>query len=778
MQSSKFVKVFSLSTLVYSATVMAAGQEAATPSMPSQNRTGASSELPFASDTITILGEKAEDQEKLPGSAHKLSEKELKRYDFDDVSSALERIPGVYTRVEDGNGLFPNISIRGVDASRSSKVTIMEDGVMMAPAPYSAPAAYYTPTLGRMRGLEVLKGSSQVKFGPHITGGAVNYLSTEVPTEAKSNAKVGFGAYNDMRSHLLFGNGTSTNNGDFGFLIEGFGREYHDFKKLDPFAGEPNDARDYNNRDVIGKVFWESASAPAQRLELTLGRSERLAEATYLGISDDDFKNDPLRIYNASAFDRLKSTQERAVLRYKLGLGGGSSLETTAYKTSFSRSWYKVETIADYDSDGDGSLDGQSLSIPAAIAGANNGRGLSVLKGDAAGKLGFRDNIRDYETRGIQIQPTLLFGDSIEHRVELGMRLHEDSVVRNQRFDTIERSARGEFTDVDNDSNWYDRGADGSGGHREERARALAVFVSDTIDFGRFHLIPGIRAERIEMELKDFDAPTDNGERSITLAGGGLGASYVSENQWRLFSGVYRGFSPPAPRAAIKSNLDPEYSVSTELGGSIKVKSVQFGLTLFRSDFVDLIVTDNIGGSGTGESENVGEVLSQGVEFEVDSDLAALMSTSFSVPAFTAVTYTDARIMSDATSVDGESLFAGAKKGNEVPYIPTWKIAAGAGYAQGKFGTHLRYRYQSGTYSSANNVNTQTDPVGNPDARYGRVPAHTFYDLTTQYEPAFGAELSFGIQNLFNATPMVSRHPYGPRPAKPRSWFASMSASL
>ncbi len=41
----------------------------------------------------------------------------------------------------------------------------MEDGILIAPAPYSALAAYFNPAAARMSGVEVLMGSSQVRYG-------------------------------------------------------------------------------------------------------------------------------------------------------------------------------------------------------------------------------------------------------------------------------------------------------------------------------------------------------------------------------------------------------------------------------------------------------------------------------------------------------------------------------------------------------------------------------------------------------------------------------------
>ena len=64
---------------------------------------------------------------------------------FTKLYQTKERIflgPGVYSREEAGFGIFPNISLRGVNTLRSAAITMMEDEVNIAPAPYSAPDAY------------------------------------------------------------------------------------------------------------------------------------------------------------------------------------------------------------------------------------------------------------------------------------------------------------------------------------------------------------------------------------------------------------------------------------------------------------------------------------------------------------------------------------------------------------------------------------------------------------------------------------------------------------
>ncbi|NDC89765.1 MAG: TonB-dependent receptor, partial [Bacteroidetes bacterium] len=118
---------------------------------------------------------------RMPGAVDVIGPAELAQFAYSDVGRVLAATPGVYIQEEDGYGLRPNVGIRGSGTERSSKITLMEDGILTAPAPYAAPAAYYFPSIARMHAVEVRKGSSQIESGPYTTGGALNMVSTPIP---------------------------------------------------------------------------------------------------------------------------------------------------------------------------------------------------------------------------------------------------------------------------------------------------------------------------------------------------------------------------------------------------------------------------------------------------------------------------------------------------------------------------------------------------------------------------------------------------------------------
>ena len=152
----------------------------------------------------------------MAGGASLVSAEDLERFQPTDIVRAMRQVPGVSFQLEDGYGLRPNISIRGTATERSSRVTLMEDGVLIAPAPYTAPSAYYFPTFGRIHAIEVLKGPASITQGPYTVGGAINLLSTPIPDERAGMLRGEYGSDATWRLHGWYGSSDE----QWGYLVE------------------------------------------------------------------------------------------------------------------------------------------------------------------------------------------------------------------------------------------------------------------------------------------------------------------------------------------------------------------------------------------------------------------------------------------------------------------------------------------------------------------------------------------------------------------------------
>lgn len=716
---------------------------------------------------IQIIGSR-ENERALVGSGTYLDTSDIRDQNYDDINRVLRKAPGVYIREEDGFGLFPNISLRGVDHGRSAKVMLLEDGIPMAPAPYSAPAAYYSPTAGRMSGIEVLKGSSQVRFGPHITGGVVNYLSTPIPQERETYTKLTFGTDNELRAHAYTGDTIETDGGRFGYLLEAYARENDGFKSIDSapaFSG--SDDTGLSNRDYNVKLSYEPNGERYQRFELSLGRTDLDADETYVGLTEADFADDPFRRYAGTRFDNIETEQTRVALRHYIDLTPNTNLSTVAYYNTFERNWFKLASV-------------NGNNIARAIAeGAGD---LQTLRGQAAGDLSVRANAREYYSAGIKTSLNTQFDTgAVAHDLTASFRVHNDQIDRFQRDTVFSQNADGGIDAIT-------PGADGAAGDRIQEATAYSVSVDDRMEIGRLTLSPGMRYEYVDLEYEQDQRRADGGgspareSGSIDLWGGGLGALWEQTDNLSFNGGVFFGYSPPGPRAILRGGLSEERSVAYELGTSYVSDSGAFEAkaTLFLTDFDDLVVVDNIGASagGSGETTSVGEVRTQGVELGINYDPAIDMGLSYGLPMFVSATYTDASIENASTSGNAESIFSGGSNGNDVPYIPDFQISFGMGYKAQQWGIDAVATYVDSSFGSASNTTQQIDSQGNPDARFGKIDSFFTVDLSGYYELRDGVKVVGGVQNAFDEEYLSSRLPLGPRPGKPRTFYAGLEAQF
>lgn len=691
----------------------------------------------------------------LPGSAAYIDAEEIRNQNYDDINRIVRRVPGVYFREEDGYGIFANLSLRGANANRSTKVTLMEDGVLTSPAPYSAPAAYYTPTAGRMSGIEILKGSSQVRYGPETTGGVVNYLSTPVPLTEAGYVKTTYGTDNDLRVHAHYGDVTETEFGTFSFLFENYHRRNDGFKEIDERPGMNRTDTGLMKNEPMFKMAWEPNSAVPQRLEFKAGYTDLEFDETYLGLSEADFKADPYRRYAASRFDNMDAEQARTYLRHVIEPTSDLRLTTTAYYNEFKRNWFKLNDISE-DPNG-----GNWLSPPQVLAGAFGPGALDVLRGDADGSLRVRANNREYESFGIENRTEFAFETgNLDHAFEVGVRLHKDSERRFQHQTVFEQNDEGAIVDET-------VGAPGSQANRKAESRALALFVQDRIGFNKWTVTPGVRFEHVKYEVKNF-ATGASDDSSLSVFAPGIGVTYDHTEKLSYFSGVYRGISLPGPSANVNNDIDEETTLSFEAGSRYDNRNgFRTELVFFYTDFNDLIVPESIG-SGTSVTENVGEATSYGIEALIGYDPGIANDWSFNNPNTIAFTWTDATLDNDTTSTDPESIFSGGEKGNQLPYIPEYMINVSTGLEFTRWAFYLDANYIPTTYATANNSSEQVNPeTGTPDSRFGEIDSRVIVDVSAHYRLTDSAKVVGGIHNLFDKDYVASRLPHGPRPGQP-----------
>jgi len=702
----------------------------------------------------------------MPGSGSYIEEESLERFKFKNINEILLQVPGIYVRDEDGFGNFPNISIRGVDSNRSAKVTLMEDGILTAPAPYSAPSAYYSPTVGRMHAVEVLKGSSQIQYGPHTTGGVINYVSTPIPETTTGFAELSYGNEDTFNGHFWYGGKKRTEAGTVGALFEVHHERSDGFRKIQPSVNgdfEGSGETGFDKTDFMAKFSFEPNWNQRNVFELKLGYTDFDADETYLGLELTDLRDNPWDRYAASALDNIKTEHYRASLRHFLEIDPDSTLTTTVYLNNFKRDWFKLDRV--------GEANAGATVTPARFVVTNR----DILTGEVRGDFKVKSNDREYYLYGIQSKYDRRFETGgWEHSLTVGARIHADEIDRFQDSVLFENVFAGDF-----DTPTGILGPD-TEGDRDQETVAIALHAQDRITHGNWTFTPGLRWEYIDWDFIRRDGGNrpvnpDQGEGSYSIFAPGIGFETLLGGNSKIFGGYHRGFSVPSPGSRFKG-FDEETSDTFELGyRNQSGKGVYAEVVGFYTLLDDLIVEDNISGGPGASDGNVGDVETLGIEVMLGSDLGRVLEQPYGIPVRLALTYTQAELDGDVKSEDAESIFAAGEDGNQVPNVPEWQLNFTSGMEFARFRTYATLTYVGKRYADARNSTLQEDTNGNPDARFGKLDSYTLVSLSAFYDLADDIELFARVSNLFEEKYIASTLPLGPRAGAPRLFSAGFN---
>lgn len=696
---------------------------------------------------ITVVG-KPSWVKTIPGAASYIDIKEIEAQDYSDVNRILRRVPGIYIQEEDGYGLRPNIGLRGTGVSRSSKITLMEDGVLIAPAPYAAPAAYYTPSAGRMSAFEVRKGSSQIKYGPNTNGGAVNYRSTPIPAELSTNAKLTMGETSLRKIHATVGN-THKN---FGYLIETYQMASDGFKKLD---GGGNTG--FDTKDFLGKLMLRTDTDANifQRVELKAGYYDELSNETYLGLTGQDFKDSPYRRYAASQEDQMDADHKQIQIQHFALLSESFDITTTAYRNEFARNWYKLDKV-------------NGVGIAGILADPQqHSNEYNIITGSKSNNnaLSVKNNNREYYSQGIQTALNYKFTlVNTESQLEIGARYHVDEM---DRFQWIDGYMMDEEVMIQTSS-----GEPGTESNRIESAQASAFYIQDEITVGQWIFTPGLRYEHIEMERKNFGA--DDPERvgtdlsvnktKLDVLVPGVGINYDPWKNVNLFGGIHKGFTPPAPSA--DDQTDAEESVNYELGSRYHSDLFEAELVGFFNDYSNLLGNDLAagGGAGTTDQFNAGQIDVKGIELSISYDLLPNNNKS-SLPIALSYTYTDTEFKNSFKSDTWGTVIAG----DELPYLPKHQMNVNTGIVKDAFSLNFDI-YTTSAMRTVASSGELTDTQSTDS--YIRI------DGSASYRIKGTTSLFVNLRNITDAIYIVSRRPAGIRPGLPRTIMGGLKLEL
>lgn len=692
----------------------------------------------------------------IPGAAHYISPEELGKFQYTDIHRVLQRVPGVNIQEEDGFGLRPNIGLRGTGVERSSKVTIMEDGILMSPAPYSAPAAYYFPSIGRMQGVEVMKAGSQVRFGPFTTGGAINLISTSIPSETKASVRLQGGGFGYRQMYASAGGQI----GQFGLLGEAFQFGSDGFKSLPAGEKTPIDRRDY-----LLKARWRSMPTNKifQSVELKLAQATENSDETYLGLSSEDFHDSPFQRYSASQMDNITADHQQYALQYVVSDSRRMTFQTTLYRNDFYRNWYKSDYLLNAQSEKYSLVD--ILSDP-----VSNRRLLEVIRGASTlgqERVAVKANQREYYSQGVQSVINYRYTTGLwRHSIDLGYRYHEDAMDRYQWVDLYSMDS--------GQMKLEEKGRPGTESNRIESARAHAAYVQYKLESGRLTFIPGMRYEHILMTREDYGTsdPEREGsalairENTVGVWIPGLGIHYALSSATDIFGGVHRGFAPPGS----KSGTDPEFSVNYEAGLRTEWPAGSLQFTGFYNDYKNLLGLDLLasGGGGTQDLFNGGEASIYGLEFMAEQNVSKLFGVNaISLPVFLNYTYTRGQFDHDFES-DFEP-WGVVESGDELPYLPRHQLSWGLGLDFRSLTVQLSSRW--------NDIMRTRAGQGDISDNEG-IPSYHVMDVAVNWRTTQSLNLSFRVQNLLDETYLVSRRPAGLRPGLPRLLILGMQWEL
>ncbi len=675
--------------------------------------------------------------QKAPGSAAVIDSRTLEESRVFNVNEALRKVPGVHVREEEGVGLRPNIGIRGMNPTRSTKTLLLEDGLPLSFAPYGDNASYYHPPIDRYDSIEVSKGSQVIRFGPQTAGGVINYITPEPQRELGGFVGLAGGSRGYLNGHVMV-----TGNGAI----------------ADIYHKQSDGARDSMHSRLDDVNFkWAGQLNDDHKLVLRATHFREHSQLTYSGLTQAEYEKLGPR-YNPFKNDFFDANRTGLSATHQWRLDADSKVLTSIYGAYFDRDWWRQASTTT------GSL---SCNDGATANSGKRAAGISLDNADLQA-CRFEGRLRTYTTTGVDSR-------IFQRHSALGISGELEAGVKYQH--EIQRRRQENFTSY----SLYQPGATPSSIGEDQRRTtdAFTGFVSNRFQFtDALAVTPIVRIEHIRhrRELLQSTATGNTARTTFTEVIPGVGATYALNDKNIVFAGVHRGFSPPRVEDSLYSSsssnsgangtvtsvdVGAERSVNAELGIRSTVSDdSRVEIAYFRNNFSNLVQVGSIAGGTTAYSE--GSALIEGVEAAGQFDRLA---KPFAGDLFSRVSLTYIPTAKQTTYFKnvgdhGANTTIGAV-GNRLPYSPETMLTVTLGYrAPTNWNARIEYVYVGEQYADfANTVDVAGSNLSNANkasGQYGVIDAYGIWNAVANYTVGKATFFIAG-KNLGDKTYIVDR---------------------
>ena len=660
--------------------------------------------------------------ERVPGSIEFIDKDVLRNSRAFTSTEVLRKVPGVNVRDEEGFGLRPNIGIRGLNPTRSTKVLLLEDGIPLTYAPYGDNSSYYHPPIDRFESVELLKGSGQIVYGPQTVGGVINYITPQPPGDREGSVTLIGGTRHYFNGNLRYGD-TFGNTG----LLLSFARKQGKGSRENIRSG----LNDFNFKSV-------TAFTPRQALTLKFNYFGEDSNVGYSGLREAEFRENPRQ--NPFRNDFFYGDRVGASASYALVFSPDVLLTTNVYGSYFRRHWWRQSSNSnERPNDAADPLCGGMANLNTTCG--NQGR------------------LRRYWFAGIEprLRISKVFS-ALRNETDLGFRIHFEDQERRQK--NGDRPDARDGLVVENN---------------ERRNQAYSAFIQNRFVFNKITVTPGLRLEHIKYRRTNRLAEV-TGRTDLTQLVPGIGVSYTPSEKLTVFAGIHRGFAPPRTEDLINNStggvieLDSELSWNYEVGLRARPGSaVRVEATFFRLDYENQIVPASLAGGVGSTFTNGGQTLHQGIEFSAAVDTTTILRRKYNFYLRGAYTYLPIAEFRAIRFSNVPGFATTSVSGNRLPYAPKQLLTSSIGFAHSNgFNGFLEMVSVGSQFSEDLN---RLDPLtGN--GQTGLIPSYTVWNATANYRiEKLRSTVFITAKNLFDRLYIADRA-RGILPGPPRAVHA------